>query len=88
MRPKINAQAFETSIDCSYLYIPNHSLFGDGLGLSLKPIPRPFVIYDEVVSLLPDFRVVLVNPLDLSVAQKRWLNEVAVNRSHSSVLKA
>ena len=88
MRLTINAQAFETSIDCDYLYIPDHSLLGDGLSLSLKPIPRPFVIYEEVVGLLPDFRVVLVHPLDLSIAQKRWLNEVTVNGSHGSVLKA
>lgn len=79
---------FKTSIDCDYLYIPNHSLFGDGLGLSLKPIPRPFVIYEEVVSLLPDFRVILVHPLDLSVAQKGRINEVTVNRRHGSMLKA
>lgn len=41
-----------------------------------------------MVSLLPDFGVVLVHPLDLDVAQKRRLNEVVVNRSHGSVLKA
>ena len=49
------------------LYNFNDSLFRNRLGFPLEPSPRKFVIRKEVVSLFPDFSMVLVDPLDFTI---------------------
>lgn len=70
------------------LYTPIAPLLGDGLRLALEPASRQFIIYKEVLGLLPDLSVVLVHPLHFRVGQKRRLDEVTVDRCHGSMLKA
>lgn len=50
------------------------SLLPDGLRLTFKPVPSPFVILKEVMGLLPDLCMVVIYPFYLSIAQIRWLN--------------
>lgn len=64
------------------------SLLRDGLGLTLKPLPRQLILVEVVVRLVPDLRVVIVHPLELGIVQQRGLDKVAANGSHGNVLEA
>lgn len=70
-----------------YHHQPCNTLFRDGLGLALEPLPRQLILFKVVVCLLPDLSVVVVHPLELSITQQRWLNEVTTNGSHGNMLE-
>lgn len=66
----------------------NTILFRDRLGFALKPLQGQLIIVEEVVSLVPHLGVIVVHPLQLSIAEQRWLDQVAANGGHSNMLKA
>ena len=73
--------------DLYYLQWTNVSL-RDGLSLPLKPTAGVGVIFEKVLSLLPDFRMIVVHPLEFAVAQKGRFDQVATDGGHRNVLKA
>jgi len=64
------------------------NLFRDGLSLTLEPRASQIIRLEEVLCLGPDLSVVVVYPLKLSVAQKRWFDQVTTDGSHGNVLEA
>lgn len=63
-------------------------LFRNRLRLPLEPVPCVLIIFKEVVSLLPNLRMVLIHPLNLDIRQEGWLDEVIVDGCHCNVLEA
>ena len=64
------------------------SSFGNGLCFPLEPAARVFIAVEEVVGLLPDLRMIVVHPFELSITEKRRFNQIATNRGHCDMFEA
>lgn len=62
-------------------------LFRDWLSLTLKPVTSDFIVLKKLMGLVPYFRMVVIQPFNLGVAQKRGLNQVETDRAHCDMLE-
>lgn len=53
-----------------------------------EPVERQFIALEKVLGLLPDFRMVVVHPLDLRLCQERRINQALSQGHHRHMFEA